>query len=167
MPACAERADHIRRRWDAHLAQLVDSVPYARFLGVGIERHGNELTGVLDYHSKLIGPQNPSRFHGGATAGFLEVVAIVDLTWRGFRQNMEEDGTLSDAIDTSRPPIFPKTIGFNINHLYPGCPRRAFARANVVRQGRRHATVQVEAWQDLREEPFAMATCNFLMPQTA
>ena len=41
----------------------------------------------------------------------------------------------------------------------------AFARARVVRSGRRYASVHVEAWQDNRARLFAQATGHFLMPQ--
>ena len=37
-------------------------------------------------------------------------------------------------------------------------------RARVNRQGRRYASVHVEAWQDHRQKLFAQATGHFLMP---
>ncbi|HHC29292.1 MAG TPA: PaaI family thioesterase, partial [Rhodobacterales bacterium] len=58
----------------------------------------------------------------------------------------------------------PKTIDFTIDYLRTGLPRDAYARARVVRSGRRYASVQVEGWQDNRERPFAAATGHFLMP---
>jgi len=43
-------------------------------------------------------------------------------------------------------------------------PRDAYARARVVRAGRRYASVHVEGWQDNRNRMFAQATGHFLMP---
>ncbi len=164
MPASSETADLIATRKDDMLAALISSVPYAGFLGVRMERYGNEVTGILDYDPKLIGPADPPRLHGGATAGFLEVVAIIHLAWRNLRKNMNDDDFLNSSIDFSKAPVLPKTIGLNINHLHAGTPRRAFARANVLRIGERRATVQVEAWQESRDAPFSVATFNFLLP---
>lgn len=70
--------------------------------------------------------------------------------------------------DPARPetmPRLPKTIDFTVDYLRSGLPRDAYARARVVRSGRRYASVQVEAWQDQRARLFAQATGHFLMPQ--
>ena len=48
----------------------------------------------------------------------------------------------------------------------PLLPADAYARARVVRSGRRYASVQVETWQDNRSRLFAQATAHFLMPQS-
>ena len=61
-------------------------------------------------------------------------------------------------------PQLPKTIDFTVDFLRSGLPRDAYARARVNRSGRRYASVQVEAWQDNRAKPFAMASAHFLMP---
>ena len=61
-------------------------------------------------------------------------------------------------------PRLPKTIDLTVDYLRSGLPRDSFARARVVRSGRRYASVQVEAWQDNRARPHAQATGHFLMP---
>ena len=58
-----------------------------------------------------------------------------------------------------------KTIDFTVDYLRSGAARDAYARARVVRLGRRYASVQVEAWQDNRSRLLAQATGHFLMPQ--
>ena len=71
------------------------------------------------------------------------------------------------APDPERPetlPRLPKTIDFSVDYLRSGLARDAYARARVVRQGRRYASVHVEAWQDNRTRLFAQATGHFLMP---
>ena len=87
------------------------------------------------------------------------------LTWTALWDDMEA-GRL--APDLGRPdslPRLPKTIDFTVDYLRSGLPRDAYARARVVRSGRRYASVHVEAWQDNRARLIAQATGHFLMPQ--
>ena len=147
----------VKQRRDATLQSLVQGVPYIRFLGIQFERHGDELTAVLPYADKLIGNPTLPALHGGVTAAFLEVTAIIELSWAMIWEDMEA-GT-----DTT-PRRLPKTIDFNVDYLRSGLPRDAYARARVNRSGRRYASVHVEAWQDNRSRLFAQATGHFLMP---
>ena len=62
------------------------------------------------------------------------------------------------------PPL-PRTIDFTVDYLRSGLPRDAYARARILRSGRRYASVQVEAWQDNRERPFALGSVHLLMPE--
>ncbi|MEO1640212.1 MAG: PaaI family thioesterase [Pseudomonadota bacterium] len=150
----------VKQRRDATLQRLVTGVPYIQFLGIKIDRRGDELTGILPYADKLIGNPALPALHGGVTAAFLEVTAIVDLTWAMIWEDMEA-GRLTD--DTPRIPL-PKTIDFTVDYLRSGLPRDAYARARINRSGRRYASVDVETWQDNRQRPFAKATGHFLMP---
>jgi len=68
--------------------------------------------------------------------------------------------------DLSALPRLPRTIGFTVDYLRTGLPRDAFARARIVRAGRRYSSVQVEGWQDNRDRPFIQATGRFLMPNS-
>jgi acyl-coenzyme A thioesterase PaaI-like protein len=61
-------------------------------------------------------------------------------------------------------PRLPRTIDLSVDYLRPGLPRDAYARARVIRSGRRYASVFVECWQDNRARPFAQATGHFTMP---
>ncbi|MGA0826532.1 MAG: PaaI family thioesterase [Gemmobacter sp.] len=157
MSAAPESAQSRKERRDAALAALVAGVPYARFLGIAFERRGDELTALLPFQPSLIGNPLIPALHGGATAAFLEVTAIIELAWSAL---IEDEA----AIDPARLPRMPKTIDFSIDYLRPGLPRDAYARARVNRSGRRFASVHVEAWQDSRARPFATATGHFLMP---
>lgn len=147
----------VKQRRDATLQRLVQGVPYIRFLGIAFERHGDELTGVLPYADKLIGNPAIPAIHGGVTAAFLEVTAIIELSWAMIWEDME-------AGNDAMPRRLPKTIDFNVDYLRSGLPRDAYARARVNRSGRRYASVHVEAWQDNRSRLFAQATGHFLMP---
>ena len=103
--------------------------------------------------------------HGGVTAAFLEVTAIVELTWTAIWEDMEQGRIAPDAAVPDSLPRLPKTIDFTVDYLRSGLPRDAYARARVVRSGRRYASVHVEAWQDNRAKLIAQATAHFLMPQ--
>ena len=71
----------VKQRRDEALAALVAQVPYAQFLGIRFDRRGDELTGVMEFDEKLIGNPLLPALHGGATASFLEVVAVMELSW--------------------------------------------------------------------------------------
>jgi acyl-coenzyme A thioesterase PaaI-like protein len=149
----------IKQRRESLLHSLVDGVPYIRFLGIQFDRRGDELTAILPYHDSLIGNPMLPALHGGATAAFLEVSAIIELAWTSLWEGVETEGTLPDG-----PLRLPKTIDFTVDYLRAGLPRDAYARARVNRSGRRYASVHVEAWQDNRARLFAQATGHFLMP---
>ncbi|MBN2741918.1 MAG: PaaI family thioesterase [Rhodobacteraceae bacterium] len=159
-----EPVQQIKQRRDGALRALVDGVPYARFLGIQFDRRGDELTAILPYDDKLIGNPMLPALHGGATSAFLEVTAIIELSWSYLWEDIEAGRIDPDKLDPSSLPRLPKTIDFTVDYLRSGLPRDAYARARVNRSGRRYASVHVEAWQDNRSKLFAQATGHFLMP---
>ena len=155
----------VKQRRDAALKALVDAVPYIRFLGVEFERRGDELTSVMPFQDKLIGNPILPALHGGATAAFLEITAIIGLSWSTLWEEIESGAVDPETLAGGRLPRLPKTIDFTVDYLRSGLPRDAYARAQVARSGRRYASVRVEAWQDNRARPFAQASGHFLMPR--
>lgn len=149
----------IKQRRDGLLRSLVECIPYIQFLGITFDRRGDELTAVLNFDEKLIGNPMLPALHGGATAAFLEVTAIVGLSWANAWDDVEKG-----VLTAENMPDVPKTIDFSVDYLRSGLPRDAYARAVINRSGRRYASVHVEAWQDNRERLFAQATGHFLMP---
>ena len=160
-----EPLQQIKLRRDNALRLLVEGVPYIRWMGIRFDRRGDELTAVLPFDHKLIGNPLLPAIHGGVTAAFLEVTAIVELAWTALWEDMEQGRIAPDAAVPESLPRLPKTIDFTVDYLRSGLPRDAYARARVVRSGRRYASVHVEAWQDNRTKLFAQATGHFLMPQ--
>ncbi|MBN2907105.1 MAG: PaaI family thioesterase [Rhodobacteraceae bacterium] len=154
----------IKQRRDAALSALVHGVPYIQFLGIAFERRGDELTAVLSYDEKLIGNPLLPALHGGVTAAFLEVTAIIGLSWSLIWDEMERGALDPLTLSPQTLPRLPKTIDFTVDYLRSGLPRDAYARARVNRSGRRYASVHVEAWQDNRARLYAQATGHFLMP---
>lgn len=156
----------IKQRRDATLGALVEGVPYIRFLGIGFERKGDELTAVLPFDQKLIGNPLLPAIHGGVTAAFLEVTAIITLSWTFLWEDVESGTLDTQRLHQEGLPRLPKTIDFSTDYLRSGLPRDAYARARINRSGRRYASVHVEAWQDNHNRLFAQATGHFLMPQS-
>jgi len=154
----------VKQRRDAALNALVQGVPYIQFMGISFERHGDELTALMAYDTKLIGNPMLPALHGGATAAFLEVAAIIELSWSYLWQDIESGKIDPETVSPAHLPRLPKTIDFTVDYLRSGLPRDAYARARVNRSGRRYASVHVEAWQDNRSRLFAQATGHFLMP---
>ncbi|WP_417720940.1 PaaI family thioesterase [Salipiger sp.] len=156
----------VKQRRDAALRALAQRVPYIGFLNIQFDRRGDELTGVLNFDEKLIGNPLLPALHGGVTAAFLEVTAIITLSWQGLWDSIESGAIPPDALDRGELPRLPKTIDFTVDYLRSGLPRDAYARAHVTRSGRRYASVRAEAWQDNRDRPIAQAQAHFLMPKS-
>ena len=153
-----------KARRDAALERLTRGSPYHRFINVGFERMGDELTGRLRYDWDLIGNPAIPALHGGVVAALLEITAITQLGWGRVWAEFEAGGARAAAIDEGRFPKHPKTIDITVDYLRSGRPRDAYARATVQKLGRRVANVRVEAWQDNRDRPIAAAHGHFLMP---
>jgi uncharacterized protein (TIGR00369 family) len=130
------------------VADAIARIPYARFLGMRAELKGDELTLILPFSQHLIGNPLLPALHGGVVGALLEVTSLTQL-----------------AI-ASKSEKFPKTIDINIDYLRSGKPVDTFARARVVKIGRRIANVQAEAWQGERTQPIAAMHGHFLTPET-
>ena len=155
----------IKQRRDTALEALVGGIPYSRYLGIRFERRGDELTAILPFDEKLIGDPTLPALHGGVTAAFLETTAALSLAWTRLWDEIESGRLSTDDLTPETMPRMPKTIDFTVDYLRSGLPRDAYARARVVRSGRRFASVQVEGWQDNRDRLYASATGHFVMPQ--
>lgn len=155
----------VKTRRDAAVSAIVAAVPYIAWLGIRFDRRGDELTAVMPFADKLIGNPVLPAIHGGVTAAFLEIAATVELTFMSLWDDLEAGRMVPDAAVPIAIPRLAKTIDFSVDYLRSGLPRDSYARARVVRLGRRYSSVQVEAWQDNRDRPFAQANGHFLMPQ--
>ena len=153
-----------KRRRDLVLNVIVNQVPYIEFLGVTFDRHGDDLTATMRFHEDLIGNSALPALHGGATAAFLEVTAIVGLAWNSLWDDIETKKLNIETIKIGEIAL-PKTIDFTVDYLRSGLPRDAYARVRVNRSGRRCASVHVEGWQDSRDRLFVQASGHFLMPK--
>lgn len=127
------------------LQALVDAIPYCRFLGIEIDRKGNELTTILRFDKKLIGNPILPALHGGVVGAFLEVTAVIQLMLEAESEDL------------------PKPVDIGIDYLRSGRPVDAYARATITKHGRRVCNVRAEAWQDERSRPIAALHGHFLI----
>ena len=104
----------VKQRRDGVLSALVHGVPYIRFLGIEFERRGDELTAVLPFRDTLIGNPMLPAIHGGVTASFLEVTAIIELSWARLWDDMESGSFDPETLEDTGPPRLPKTIDFTV-----------------------------------------------------
>ena len=151
----------------ATLKGFISEVHYATFLGINIIVKENKLTSLLPYSPKLIGNPALPALHGGVTASFLEISAILELFWASIRTSEQKQLVASNKLkksDEFSHSQIPKTIDFTVDYLRPGLPKHAYARAKIKRAGRRYASVYVEAWQDNKKKLYAQASGHFLMP---
>ncbi len=124
---------------------FLQRVPYVRFLGMRVELAGDEMTAVLPFAPHLIGNPMLPAIHGGVLGAFMEMTALAQLS-------------LSQPAGRT-----PKTIDITIEYLRSGRAQDLFARAILRKVGRRVANVQVECWQDRRDQPIAGMTGHFLL----
>ena len=124
---------------------LIDHIPYARYLGIQVDRKGNELTTILPFKESLIGNISLPALHGGAIGAFLEITSVIQLLF-----------------DTSCERL-PKTVDIAIDFLRSGKPVPTYGRAIVTRQGRRIANVRTEIWQEEKAKPVAIAHGHYLL----
>lgn len=129
------------------LAALIETIPYARYLGIRVDRKGTEITAVLPFARHLVGNPVLPALHGGVVGGFLETTAIMQVIF--------EVG----AVELPRP------IDINIDYLRSGRPVDTFARAVITKQGRRVINVHAHAWQEEHDRPIATLRGHMMVPE--
>ena len=127
------------------MRDVLDAIPYARFLGVQVDRVEGVLQCVLPFREEIIGNAILPAIHGGVIGAFLELTALLRL--------VDESGTDRVA----------KPINFAIDYLRSAGPATTRARADIFKLGRRVAVVHVVAWQDDPSRPVASGNGKFLL----
>ena len=130
------------------MSELLDRLPYARFLNLQTQMNGDEVTVVMPFADQLSGNPMLPALHGGSTAALLEMTAMAQIAL---------------AFPSSR---LPRPINVTVAYLRTGRPVDVFARAEISRAGRRIAHVQAEAWQESRSRPIASLTAHFLLEES-
>lgn len=126
-------------------SQLVQNVPYARFLGISLVVQQGRLLAKMSYADHLVGNPTVPALHGGTLGALLECAAQFELLYR------------------AETVVLPKTITLTIDYLRSGKSVDTFAVANIVRQGKRVATLQAMAWQEDETKPISTATLQMLI----
>lgn len=130
----------------ADMDQLLQSIPYARLLGLSAELDAvGRLIIKMGGSDRLVGNPVLRATHGGAIGALLESAAILGAIWE------------------SRLVRVPKTISVTFDYLRSARVADTFAQARVTKLGRRVASVQVQAWQEDANKPVAAARAHLLL----
>lgn len=129
------------------MSELLDRIPYARFLGLTSGQEGDVLTVTMPFADRLIGNPMLPALHGGATAALLELTAVAQV-----------------ALSYPRLRL-PRPINVTVAYLRTGRPADVVARARISKAGRRVAHVLAEAWQEDETQPIASLTAHFLVAE--
>lgn len=124
---------------------LVESIPYAQFIGLKYQRLGSDVLFHLPQNADNIGNPILPAIHGGVIGGFMELAASLHL------------------LMTMDSVAMPKMIDFSLDYLRAGRHQDTFAECQVWRQGKRVANVAITAWQTTRANPIATARAHFLL----
>lgn len=143
MSELMERIARFKASGDGNV--IIDVIPYARFLGLGIECVSGRVTGRLPFSDHLVGNPAIPALHGGTTGALLESVAIFQLLWQ------------------APTIVLPRTISITVQYLRAGRPHATFASAVITKQGRRVAVLRADAWQEDPARPIATANAHFLI----
>ena len=148
------------------LVSLVEQIPFCKTLGIKLDCLGNEITAHLPFKKDFIGNPAIPALHGGIIGSFLEITAIIQLSWAIFLERKDDQIKFKKSSLEVQETILqriPKTIDITIDYLNSGRPVESFARAKINKIGRRYASVSVKSWQDEPNKPFAMASGHFLV----
>ena len=128
---------------------LLERIPYARHLGLEVQRDDVGLVVHMPCREALIGNFMLPALHGGVLG------ALIELTARVAAQSQDTDKRC------------PRILDSHINYLRSAQARSTFASAEIVRQGRRTSLVQVTCWQGDENKPIATGQVQLLLPTTA
>ncbi len=126
-------------------SRMLESIPYARFIGLECDRFGDDLIFRLPRKEQNLGNPILPAIHGGVIGGFMELSAVIYLMM---------------AQDALR---MPRIVDFSLDYLRAGLDRETFAECQLTRQGNRVANVMITAWQKSRSQPIATARAHFLL----
>lgn len=126
---------------------MPELTPYANALGIAVDRIEDGIPVLrVEFSDGVQG--RPGALHGGAISGLLETAGYALLK-----------GTLAAA----GRDLAMKPINLTVQFLASGKPRPTFAKARIVKLGRRTANLSVEAWQDDPGRPIASAVMNVMV----
>ncbi len=129
----------------AQLNTLIETIPYARLIGMQGQLMGDDVHFILPPAKTNIGNPMLPAIHGGVIGGFMDTAAVIHLM------------LLMDK------PKIPAIIDFSLDYVRTGQLRETYAECQVHRQGRRVANVSINAWQTQRDKPIATARAHFLL----
>lgn len=121
--------------------------PYARALGISLHDMADGVPVLTVEFSDAV-QGRPGALHGGAISGLLETAGYALL-----RAELHRAGRSGDM----------KPINLTVQFLASGKVKPSFAKARIVKLGRRTANLSIEAWQDDPARPIASAVMNVMI----
>lgn len=140
---------------DAVLAQM----PYGATIGMGV--HAVEdaaLVCHLPHNPNLIGNAELPALHGGALSSFMEMAATLEVARRQLAHI--DIGAASDLAEISA--AVPVPLNVTVQYLRSAKDMDCYARAEILKLGRRSNTVFCRLWQDDEAKPVASMTGVFV-----
>ncbi|ADP96885.1 thioesterase [Marinobacter adhaerens] len=128
---------------------LLERTPYARHLGLEVQRGDAGLLVHMPCREALIGNFMLPALHGGVLGALIELTARV----------------AAQSQDTGKR--CPRILDSHVNYLRSAKARSTFASADIVRQGRRTSLVRVICWQSDKSKPIASGQVQLLLPTIA
>lgn len=126
---------------------MAELTAYARGLGITVASDAGDVPVLrVEFSDAVQG--RPGALHGGAISGLLETAGYALLRAELVRQAR---------------PLAMKPINLTVQFLASGKPRPTFAKARIVKLGRRTANLSIEAWQDDPARPIASAVMNVMV----
>lgn len=123
--------------------------PYARSLGIEVERWDGDIPIVrVEFGEAVLG--RPGAMHGGAISGLLETAG-----YGALRAELLRVGRKAEI----------KPINITVQFLRSGKETASYARARIVKLGRRTANLSIEAWQGDPAKPIATAVMNVMIAE--
>ncbi|UIP06312.1 PaaI family thioesterase [Erythrobacter sp. SDW2] len=130
-------------------SEALQLTPYARSLGIAVDGMEDGAP-VLRAGGEEFTEGRPGVYHGGAISGLLETAGYAAL-----RLALDEAGRTARL----------KPINITVQFLAPAKAARLYAKARILKLGRRNANIEVECWQDDRDRPRATAVMNVLLAE--
>ena len=120
-------------------------LPFTKETGIVFLLKKNYFYAKLVFSEQHIGNPITKVLHGGVIAALLQNTAQFHVLWEG---NMHK---------------IPEIIDISINFLRLGKGEDTYARASIIKNGKRVLNVEVKAWNDDENSPIANASINFLV----
>ena len=134
-------------------------MPYAQTMGMRV--HALEDCGLvchMPFDESLIGNVELPAIHGGALSSFMEMAATVEVARRQLG-HIALDGHVDIDHISETVPI---PLNVTVQYLRSAKDQDCYARAEVLKLGRRSNTVLCRLWQDDESKPVAAMTGIFV-----
>lgn len=141
---------------DAVLAQM----PYGATMTMRVHAlEEKALVCHMPFDESLIGNVDLPAIHGGALSSFLEMAATLEVARRQLAQASIAHIDIQQIADT-----VPVPLNVTVQYLRSARNRDCYARAEVLKLGRRSNTVLCRLWQEDERKPVASMTGIFVSP---